>query len=346
MTPHRRQAGFTLIELLVALSIIAVLIALLLPAIQAARESARRISCSSNLKQLGIAFHNYESSWNVLPPPVLLAAGPRSVPVTKGWSAHARLLPVLEQGNLYDTVNFSFPFENAANTTVVGTYVSVFTCPSDSTQAARTGLTAFAALPATAGSSYGVSTGDWFVWGGFGWNASRSAFSPNQSRRIAEISDGLGGTLLMAEVRVQQAQVTECGGQLASLSPEDVPGSDVPSDRKFLVRDESACSSWTSGHAVWAAGGVDQTGFTTALPPNASLISTFSRGEETDIISVREWLGGPTYAAVLARSRHKGGVHALFGDGSVRFVKDTIDRMVWRSLGTRSNGDVVDASSY
>lgn len=342
----RNRAAYTLIELLVVVFIIAVLIALLLPAIQAARESARRITCSANLKQLGIAFYNYESSWGVLPPPVLLAVGGRNLEQYKGWSAHARLLPVLEQSNLYDTGNFAFPFENAANTTLAGTYLSVFTCPGDSSSVVRTGLAAFSTLPSTAGSSYAVNTGDWFVWGGFGLNGSRSAFSPNQSRRAAEFSDGLAGTLLMAEVRLQQPQVTECGGQLVALNPEEVPGRDIPNEKRMSVSDESACSSWTGGHAVWAAGGVDQTGFTTALPPNSALTSVFSRGQQTDIISVREWLGGPTYAAVVARSVHQGGVHALFGDGSVRFVKDAIAPPVWRSLGTRSGSEIVDSSSY
>lgn len=341
----RNRAAYTLIELLVVIFIIALLVALLLPAVQAARESARRISCSSNLKQLGAALHNYESSWGVLPPPLLLAVG-RNLQAAKGWSAHARLLPVLEQNNLYDSVNFAFPFENAANITASGTYISVFACPSDAGRAVQTGLTAFAALPTTAGTSYAVSTGDWFVWGGFGLNASRSAFSPNQSRRISEFGDGLSGTLLMSEVRMQQAQVTECGGQLVAMNQVEVPGSDVPPERKGIVRDESACSFWSAGHSVWAAGGVDQTGFTTALTPNASATSVFSRGAQTDIISVREWLGGPTYAAVISRSAHKGGVHSLFGDGSVRFVQDTVAGPVWRSLGTKSGGEVVDSASY
>ncbi len=342
----RNRAAFTLIEVLVVISIIALLIALLLPAVQAARETARRISCASNLKQFGIAFHNYESSWGVLPPPILLAANSRSPRASKGWSAQARLLPVLEQSVLFDAVNFAFPFEDSANVTVVGAALAIFSCPSDPTGAVQVGSSAFPTLPKTAGTNYAVSVGDWFVWGGFGLNGSRSAFSPNQSRRLAEFADGLGETLLMAEVLVRQNQVTECGGQLVALNPIDVPGSDVPPERKGIVRDESACMSWTAGHTVWAAGGVDQTGFSTAAAPNAVVTSVFAGGAQTDLISTREWLGGPTYAAVVSRSRHPGGVQVLMGDGSARFVKETVDAAVWRSLGTRSGGEVVDSSSY
>jgi prepilin-type processing-associated H-X9-DG protein len=250
----------------------------------------------------------------------------------------------MEQTNLFDAANLGIPFESPANYTISGTHVSVFTCPADSGRAVAEAPAAFASLVVTAGTSYGVSMGDWFVWGGIGLNGGRSAFSPNQSRRLSEFSDGLSGTLLMAEVRMRQTQVTECGGLLVAMNSAEVPGSDVPSDRKGLVRDEAACTVWTAGHAAWAAGGVDQTGFTTALRPNASLTSMFSRGEEADVISSREWLGGPTYAAVVARGAHPGGVHSLFGDGSVRFVKETIDASVWRSMGTRSGGELVDPS--
>ncbi|MDG3003859.1 DUF1559 domain-containing protein [Paludisphaera mucosa] len=342
----RIRAGFTLIELLVVLFIIAVLLALLLPAVQSARETARRLKCTSHLKQMGLAIHNYESSWGVLPPPVLLAAGARSASISKGWSAHARLLPVLEQGGLFDAVNFGLTFENASNATVAGTYVEVFNCPTETNYPTQDGLADFPTLPTAAASNYAVCSGDWYVWGGFGAGTNRSAFTPNRIPRTAEFSDGLSGTILMSEVRTRQYQITECGGQLVTRYPEQVPGTDIPLERRMLVRDESYCTPWTSGHSLWAAGGVDQTGFTTAEPPNAPLVSDFSRGNESDIIGTREWLGGPTYAVVVARSHHPGGVNTLFGDGSVHFIKDTIDPSIWRALGTKASGEIVDSAGY
>lgn len=338
----RSRTGFSLIELLVVMFIIAVLLALLLPAVQSARSGARRLQCSSNLKQLGIAFHNYESSWGCLPPPLLLRAGARNIPVAKGWSTHARLLPFMEGGPLHDALNFSLSYEDGPNTTIAGTYVAIFSCPGDGNRPTQKGLAAFAMFPTAASSNYAVSSGDWYVWGGFGLNANRSAFSPNQIRRLAEFTDGTSSTLLMSEVLTQQYQLTECGSELYMRYPADVPGTDVPADKRYLVQTESVCTPWLFGHALWVAGGVDQTGFTTGLPPNTNLASQSPAAQNIDIMSTREWMGGPTYAAVVSRSRHSGGVNALLGDGSARFVKETVNNAVWRAMGTIRSGDMVN----
>jgi len=340
------RAAFTLIELLVVLFVIALLLALLLPAIQAARETARRINCTSNLKQIGLAIHEYESMWGSLPPPVLLSVGSRNIPASKGWSAFARILPFLDQAPLFLAANFSHTFESPANMTVSATPIAAYICPSDPGNAVVEGISPFGTLTSLAPSNYAFCSGDWYVWGGFGLRPSRSAFSPNVSRRASDFSDGLSNTLLATEVLAGQYQVTECGGQLVRLNPVDVPGDDVPSDRKGIVKDESACVPWRSGHLLWTAGGVDQTGFTTALTPNFKLTSVFSRNNETDIIGVREWLGGPTYAAVVARSRHAGGVNALMGDGSVQFVQETLAPPVWRAMGTLGGNEIVDSSRF
>jgi len=357
-----RRAGFTLIELLVVLSIIAVLIALLLPAVQSARASARRLQCASNLKQIGIAVHNYESSWGVLPPPSLLVIGTRNVPVADGWSVLARLLPFLEQSNLFNAVNFSSGYDRPANLTILGTAVGAFVCPSETNEPTwgdpGTALALGAAPPLAdasgaaplpeygAATNYAVSMGDWFVWGGFGLPSNRSAFAPNRIRRLSEFTDGLGATLLAGEVRSLQYQLTECGGQLVRMSPSNVPGTDIPSDRRSIVRDENACAPSRRGHGLWVAGGVAQTGLTTAMTPNSVVASVLSNGQDVDVVSTRESLGGPTYAAVVSRSYHEGGVNSLFGDGSVRHISNSIEENVWRALGTKSGGEVVDSTGY
>src|SRR6266545_4404039 len=129
--PTNRRPGFTLIELLVVIAIIAVLIALLLPAVQSAREAARRIQCTNNLKQLGLGLHNYESAQGALPPSLCLRGQGTMVTWFGGWSAHGRILPFLEQGAMFNAVNFNTHYEDAPNLTVTAMTLSVFICPSE-----------------------------------------------------------------------------------------------------------------------------------------------------------------------------------------------------------------------
>src|SRR5437763_9170606 len=127
---RRRGHGFTLVELLVVIAIIAVLIALLLPAVQAAREAARRIQCTNNLKQLGLALHNYESIAGALPPSVVVARY-GSAFWSNGWSIHGRVLPFLEHGTIFNSINFTFNYSIPENTTVTRLSLSSFLCPSE-----------------------------------------------------------------------------------------------------------------------------------------------------------------------------------------------------------------------
>src|SRR5260370_36310543 len=153
--------GFTLIELLVVITIIALLIGLLLPAVQAARESARRVQCVNNIKQLGLAVHQYIDSTGVLPPSMVLAGLGTKVAWSNGWSIHMRILPAIGQGNSFNALNFSVAYQNHVNTTVTGQVISTFLCPSEANQQPTSHQT----FGNVGINNYGWCMGDWVVWG-------------------------------------------------------------------------------------------------------------------------------------------------------------------------------------
>jgi prepilin-type N-terminal cleavage/methylation domain-containing protein/prepilin-type processing-associated H-X9-DG protein len=333
------RRGFTLIELLVVIAIIAVLIALLLPAVQAAREAARRMQCTNNLKQLGLGLHNYESIAGALPPSCVLSGSGNKVSYWLGWSVHGRLLPLLEQGPMFNGINFDFSGETPINLTVSGQGLSLFVCPSEVDPRP---------VPGESGNvtNYGFLMGDWYVWGGFASPVSRSAFSPNTSRRFAEFVDGLSSTVVAAEGKAKQPLLRDCGGLALINRPESVPPPNADPRQVAPEYDGGSCG-FNSGHSEWSDGAVHQTGITTAWTPNRRIPGLGSNPQpDLDLVGQREKRGGPTFAAITARSYHPGGVNALFGDGSVRFVKDGINGPTWRALGTVAGGEVIGADSY
>lgn len=345
MSARTTPRGFTLIELLVVIAIIGVLIALLLPAVQAAREAARRAQCTNNLKQMGLGLHNYESVAGAFPPSNALSGTGNTVAWTNGFSVHCRILPFMEQGVAFNALNFNFNHLSATNVTVVGMAVNSFVCPSDVNKDKRSPFPPFTGLTASGSvTSYGFSAGDWFVWNGFNPPENRGAFGPNRSRSLAEFQDGTSQTLLASDVKVYQPY-RRCSAQLANISnPNSVPS---PMENPFTVAPEYGSSSCKLGtdHSLWADGNTHETGMTTAWPPNKAIIGPNGEGD-LDLETILVASGGPNFAAITARSYHSGGVNTLMADGSVRFVKSTIAGTTWRALGTVAGGEVVSSDSY
>jgi len=353
MNLRRRRRGrlgraFTLIELLVVIAIIAVLIALLLPAVQAAREAARRIQCVNNLKQLGLAVANYESGNNALPPQqTMKQVGTKQPTSYTSWGISARLAPFMEAGPLFNAMNFSIKYSDPPNTTVSYSVVGFLLCPSEPNQQPNTNPAKGESFGV---SNYGWNVGDWYVFGGAGSPTNRNAFAVNASRSYAAFTDGLSNTALSAEVVAYQPLLKSCfgngsGGTFPTLSsPYNVPS---PADSLAVLKaaaDSGSCKV-DAGHTKWSIGSACYDGFTTALPPNAKVMVDATQ-HNYDLSTIDENNGGPTFAAITARSHHPGGVNVMFGDGSVRFIKDSIDGMSWRALGSIAGGEVVSSDQY
>jgi prepilin-type processing-associated H-X9-DG protein len=319
-----------------------VLIALLLPAVQAAREAARRIQCTNNLKQLGLALANYESTNGALPPQQTMNQVGTQQPFNyTSWGITARLAPFIEQGPLYASMNFSLKYSDKTNTTVSYTTLKYLVCPSEANPAPN---------PDGFGiSNYGWCVGDWYVFGGVSAQPNRSAFCVNLSRNLASFTDGLSNTVVAAEVKAYQPIFKSCfangsGGTMAGLNnPNAVPAPSA--SLQYIVNAAGAGCKPDSGHVKWSIGSACYDGFTTALPPNTKALAG-SPQLDYDLDTIDENNGGPTYAAIISRSYHPGGVNTLFGDGSVRFIKSTVDGTVWRALGTIAGGEVISADQF
>jgi len=223
--------------------------------------------------------------------------------------------------------------------------LSFLICPSEINPQPSTTTSATGVITTYGISNYGWSEGDWFVYGGPTTpTQNRSAFTVNASRRLAAFTDGLSQSLLAAEVKAYQRAYHNCGGPPppAMASPTVVP------DPATILASVAAAPSQcvlTTGHTHWFNGNSFYDGFTTALVPN-TLALAGTPVADSDVTSNDEDDGGPTYAAITSRSYHPGGVNTLFGDGSVHFIKNSINYQTWRALGTVAGGEVVSSDSY
>jgi prepilin-type N-terminal cleavage/methylation domain-containing protein/prepilin-type processing-associated H-X9-DG protein len=364
----RRRRGFTLIELLVVIAIIAVLIALLLPAVQAAREAARRIQCTNNLKQLGLAMANYESSNGCFPigdvfnTSIAPCTSPGFGKNCQNTNWFAMVLPFLEQSGLSNSFNFSIGTEGplflglGVNSTVYQTRVSSMQCPSDNTQVFNIASLVPLGTPAY---TYSVSKGNYVInWGNTDngqWTSSgsfptiyrASPFGVNttltgaQTVKIASVTDGLSNTLFTSEL-LQGAQ-------------DDLRGT-------IWIDDACAGAFQTrftpNGNldilqvlGVWGgASGLNNLdnipGGATSVAPGSSPATpgTLCDTQPVQQLGCANNSEGAAYCG--ARSRHPGGVNALFGDGSVHFVKNSINPQTWVGLGSISGGEVISSDQY
>ena len=378
----RRSRGFTLIELLVVIAIIAVLIALLLPAVQAAREAARRAQCLNNLKQMGLAAHNYISTHNVYPC--------QTINNTKdpGWAWEptwvAATLPNIEQNAIYNAINFSLPMlelgfisptspGGAANSTAGLASIASLFCPSESLRHAAT------ASGNWAGTNYAGN------YGGPGTIATCSGiivpcagenFVPTNNLgpvSLASVTDGTSNTAMYSEKLLSYADSllddpstspavsgTPLGKratfQINSLQPVPNAGAAGVTMAQNLV---AACNSLPAGmkpvgDASSGASWLYSQGFDT-LDVSYTHFNTPNKytcvGAESGFFGAQGFFssdssGGGYTAASTASSNHPGGVNICMGDGSVRFVKDTVNLLTWWGLGSRNGGEVISADQY
>jgi prepilin-type N-terminal cleavage/methylation domain-containing protein/prepilin-type processing-associated H-X9-DG protein len=331
---RRGGRGFTLIELLVVIAIIAVLIALLLPAVQAAREAARRAQCTNNLKQLGLALHNYHDTNGSFPigrQGINRPTGDPGYPGDKGGGNHRRtwafsILPFIEQGTIANTINFSIAYSvgTHANDTALTTEIAGYLCPSDP------------GAGVTNAGAYKFHLGNYMAnWGNMHYDQAGiptrnpysgpapggpvlflgAPFALDKAFNVASFTDGTSNTLLMSEVIC-------CLPKNGNLD-----------HRGGVYNDDYNCTM-----------------FMAYTPPNSTIPDQVSSASSSNWCQYPNQTNPPCINVLpafnAARSFHPGGVNALMGDGSVEFFKNSISIPTWRALSTTTGGEVLSADSY
>jgi prepilin-type N-terminal cleavage/methylation domain-containing protein len=339
-SPSNARVGFTLVELLVVIAIIGILVGLLLPAVQAAREAARRMQCTNHLKQWALGVHNYESAYKSLP------IG-RLDPAVGGyrWSFQASVLPLIEQGNLYAFIDFKNP--NSINDPRVTTIsFPLNLCPSDSDKMVNSadpqndvgkGRTNYRAC--------GGSDSGWILSGSVvniaaSPEKNNGLFVTNKAIKFRDVTDGMSNTAMLSEA------VLGDGDQSRNSIPGDYfqlsygPADPTPPDRNVIYQQCSALVpttstvQWSYSGRYWYIGNYAVARYNHVMPPNGKSCATSGAGA----LNVRMNYKG---TATTASSRHTGGVNVASADGSIRFVAQTIDINTWWAFGSRDGGEVL-----
>jgi prepilin-type N-terminal cleavage/methylation domain-containing protein/prepilin-type processing-associated H-X9-DG protein len=364
------RRGFTLIELLVVIAIIAVLIALLLPAVQAAREAARRAQCTNNMKQIGLAMHNYHTGNNSFPLGGTYAAYNVGYNISWGtWSAQALMLGFLEQQPLYNGANFNWavgPYGGwQINSTVSCAILNAFICPSDGLSPQNPqgqiwgGATNnyFASLGTT--TNYAQDTTGVFANGGDGNGGASGVGHGARAYGLQSITDGSSNTIAFGESLVGDGTIATVkwrdGPVLTTKSA--VPSAnqyDISTDPTDTLTDLQACSVGLMAQQSTGTGAQNQKGFrwaeddggfgvfNTVVPPNSTQYPfawcALGRSANSSNASDGAYQG--------SSSNHSGGCNFLFADGSVHFLKSSIAIKTYWAMGTRANGEVISSDSY
>lgn len=353
LSTRRKQRGFTLIELLVVIAIIAILVALLLPAVQQAREAARRTQCKNNLKQLGLAMHNYHDIHGTFPGNevgCILREGGASSACWEGWSGLAMILPQIDQAPLYNKLNFNHYWYNGSATDqtrseywVRNSTIAAFLCPSDPGSGAKPHAS-------SSPTSYNLSAGPSASWtNGNVRLKAPGMFSRQSSTRIRDVKDGTSNTILAAETRIGlwRNNTKEIGhrvtgtGALSNAVGTQHPRvyNTDPANLRRIKDYYAACEStglalttrqngendrgnrfWASGRVYWGPW------FNTLMPPNTQ----YACDQDTSVTTID--IKG-------ASSFHVGGVQVTLADGTVRFITENIDHGLWVGLGSINGGE-------
>ena len=346
----RIPGAFTLIELLVVIAIISVLIALLLPAVQAAREAARRLQCVNNLKQIGLALHNYISVTGVLPPGRFNS---HRAGWGQCWGAYSQLLPQLDQTNIFNAFNFNLPPDSDAlsesNSTGFETFLTTLLCPSDSDPVlvpVGIGLFATHNYDLNTGSTYpAVQTPLPPLYG-----TPNGPFFENSKVSPAGFTDGMSNTTAITETVRSTPTSTYANDPLGVFlvtgnnSTTGPPLTSYADYQSLCLSLPSNTSQFQHTRGVrWHYGAPGHTLYNHLRPPNDKRPDC--RGG-LPFSNVSDPLWSWLSLNIAARSRHPGGVNSLMADGHVQFIKDTINLVTWQALGSRNGGEVISANSY
>jgi prepilin-type N-terminal cleavage/methylation domain-containing protein/prepilin-type processing-associated H-X9-DG protein len=380
---QKARRGFTLIELLVVIAIIGVLIALLLPAVQAAREAARRSQCVNNLKQIGLALHNYHQTNNVFPMGKSEALHTNLSGGYAGWtewSAQAMLLPYMEQTPIYSSINFyyngGYDYGTYCNGTAWTSIINSFLCPSDP-NAGTSRPAIFGGTPLPNTNSYRASVGTTSAsgWDNINGKPGYASCQPDPLNisggtpgctsyatgmftywncyGLRDALDGSSNTVAYSESLVGDAantvltrnnSVTGVGGATIADVYDD---SSLPQATLSQAINACTLAYQTKSNPItnangnrWGWGATTMSMFHTIVPPNSKLAPWNS------CRSTCSGCGPDDSTFSNAQSNHPGGVNVLFSDGSVKFIKDTVNQRTWMALGTKANSEAISADAY